>query len=219
MTDRGHKLSLARQAALLEIGRGGLYYEPRPPNAYGLRLKRRIDDLHMEYRFAGSRMMKGLLWQDGSSTGRLHVATCMKQMSIEALQRRPHTSKPAPAPKSYPYPLLKQAVTRPNQVWAMVLMDRGFVYLTAVVGWFGRKVLAWRLSVTLETGPCLEALDEAMARYGTPENMNTDRRASSSAQRARKSNFAFLLATSEARIALVSASLFLRYGARDTYAG
>lgn len=178
MTDRAHKLSLTRQAELLGISRGSLYYAPRPAVEDDLRLMRRIDELHMEYPFAGSRMMKGLLRQEGFSAGRLHVATLMKRMGIEALYRRPNTSKPAPGHKVYPYLLRKLAVTRPNQVWAMdityIPMARGFVYLVAVVDWFSRKVLAWQLSVTLETGPCVEALNEAMARHGTPEIMNTD---------------------------------------------
>ncbi|KZY30415.1 integrase [Roseovarius sp. HI0049] len=178
MTDRAHRLSLTRQAELLGISRGSLYYAPRPASEDDLRLMRRIDELHMDYPFAGSRMMKGLLRQEGFTAGRLHVATLMKQMGIEALYRRPNTSKPAPGHKVYPYLLRKLAVTRPNQVWAMdityVPMARGFVYLVAVVDWFSRKVLSWRLSVTLETGPCVEALNEALARHGAPEIMNTD---------------------------------------------
>ena len=178
MTDRDHTLSLTRQAELLGISRGSLYYQPRPVSEADLRLMRRIDQLHMEFPFAGSRMMKGLLRQEGFTAGRLHVATLMKQMGIEALYRKPNTSKPAPGHKIYPYLLRKLAVTRPNQVWAMdityIPMARGFVYLTAVVDWFSRKVLAWRLSVTLETEPCLEALKEALASYGKPEIMNTD---------------------------------------------
>ena len=178
MTDRAHRLSLTRQAELLGISRDSLYYVPRPTSEDDLGLMRRIDELHMDYRFAGSRMLNGLLGQEGFTAGRLHVATLMKTMGIEALYRRPNTSKPAPGHKIYPYLLRKLAVTRPNQVWAMdatyVLMARGFVYLTAVVDWFSRKVLAWRLSMTLETGPSLEALDEAMARYGPPGIMNTD---------------------------------------------
>jgi putative transposase len=175
MMDRAHELSLTRQAELLGISRGSLYYEPRPVGEADLRLMRRIDELHMDYPFAGSRMMKGLLRQEGFTAGRLHVATLMRTMGIEALYRRPNTSKPAPGHKVYPYLLRKLAVTRSNQVWAMdityIPMARGFVYLVAVVDWFSRKVLAWRLSVTLETGPCLEALNEAMARYGKPEIM------------------------------------------------
>ena len=118
MTDRTHKLSLTRQAALLGISRGSLYYVPRPVSDAELKLMRRIDELHMDYPFAGSRMMKGLLRQEGFATGRLHVATLMKQMGIEALYRRPNTSKAAPGHKIYPYLLRKLAVTRPNQVWA-----------------------------------------------------------------------------------------------------
>jgi len=178
MTDRAHEPSLTRQAELLGISRGSLYYEPRPVGEADLRLMRRIDELHKDCPFAGSRMMKGLLRQEGFTAGRLHVATLMRTMGIEALYRRPNTSKPAPGHKVYPYLLRKLAVTRSNQVWAMdityIPMARGFVYLVAVVDWFSRKVLAWRLSVTLETGPCLEALNEAMARYGKPEIMNTD---------------------------------------------
>lgn len=178
MTDRHHKLSLARQAKLLGISRGSLYYEPRPTSEDDLKLMRRIDELQMEYPFAGSRMMKGLLRQEGFMAGRLHVATCMKRMGIQALYRKPNTSKPAPGHKVYPYLLRKLAVTRPNQVWAMdityIPMARGFVYLVAVLDWFSRKVLAWRLSTTLETGPCIEALKEAMRHHGKPEIMNTD---------------------------------------------
>ncbi len=119
MTDPNHRLRLTRQARLLGISRGSLYYEPRPASVAGLKLMRRIDELHMEYPFAGSRMMKGLLRQEGFTAGRLHVATCMKVMGIEALYRRPNTSKPDLGHKIYPYLLRKLAVTRPNQVWAM----------------------------------------------------------------------------------------------------
>jgi len=178
MTNRDHKLSLTRQADLLGISRGSLYHRPQPVTADDLALMRRIDELHMDYPFAGSRMMKGLVRQEGFTAGRLHVATLMKRMGIEALYRKPNTSKPAPGHKIYPYLLRGLAVTRPNQVWAMdityIPMARGFVYLTAVMDWFTRKVLAWRLSITLETAPCLEALEEAMARFGKPEIMNTD---------------------------------------------
>ena len=139
---------------------------------------RQLDALHVEYPFAGSRMLRDLLRQEGHEVGRLHVATLMKRMGIAALYRRPATSHPTPGHQLDPYLLRKLAVTRPNQVWAMditsVPMARGFVYLVAVVDWFSRKVLAWRLSMTLETGPCLEALSEALARHGRPEIMNTD---------------------------------------------
>ena len=178
MTDRDHALSLSRQAALLGISRGSVYYQPRSTPEADLALMRRIDELHLDYPFAGSRMLAGLLRQDGFDAGRLHVSTLMKQMGVEAIYRRPSTSKPAPGHKIYPYLLRKLAVTRTNQVWAMdityIPMARGFVYLAAVVDWFTRKVLAWRLSITLEAEFCIEALNEAMARYGKPEIMNTD---------------------------------------------
>ena len=146
MIEHNHKLSLTRQAALLGISRGSVYYQPRPVSDTDLRLMRRIDELHLDYPFAGSRMLAGLLRQDGHEVGRLHVSTLMKQMGIGAIYRRPNTSKPAPDHKIYPYLLRKLAVTRPTQVWAMdityIPMARGFVYLAAVVDWFTRKVLA-----------------------------------------------------------------------------
>ena len=160
---------------------------------------RRIDALHLEYPFAGSRMLLGLLRQEGHVVGRLHVATLMKQMGMMALYRRPTTSHPTPGHQIDPSLLRKVAVTKPNQVWAMdityVPMARGFVYLVAVVGWFSRKVLAWRLSITLETEPCVEALSEALARHGTPEIMNTD-------QGSQFTSLAFLQALQTAKIAM-----------------
>ncbi|MBB6486887.1 putative transposase [Rhizobium lusitanum] len=173
MIDRSHKLSVARQAKLLGFSRGSVYYSPRPVSDGDLALMRRIDELHLDYPFAGSRMLQGLLRGEGLNAGRLHVATLMKKMGIEAIYRRPNTSKPAPGHKFYPYLLRKLAVTRPNQVWAMDLtyipMARGFVYLCAVVDWFSRCVLSWRLSITMEADFCIEAVDEALARYGKPE--------------------------------------------------
>jgi putative transposase len=178
MIDRSHALPLARQAEALGISRGSLYSQPQPVSATDLALTRRMDELHLEYPFAGSRMLRDLLVAEGFTVGRLHVATLMKRMGIEALYRRPNTSKPAPGHQIYPYLLRKLSVTRPNQVWAMdityVPMARGFVYLAAVVDWFSRRVLAWRLSITLDAGFCIEALEEALARYGRPEIFNTD---------------------------------------------
>lgn len=178
MIDREHKLSVVRQAKLLGFSRGSVYYLPRPVSESDLALMRRIDELHLNYPFAGSRMLQGLLNGEGLSVGRLHVATLMKKMGIEAIYRRPNTSKPAPGHKIYPYLLRRLAVTRPNQVWAMdityVPMARGFVYLCAVVDWFSRRVLSWRLSITMEAAFCIEAVEEALARYGKPEIFNTD---------------------------------------------
>jgi putative transposase len=178
MIDRSHALPLARQAEELGISRGSVYYQPQPVSATDLALMRRMDELHLEYPFAGSRMLRDLLVAEGFTVGRLHVSTLMKRMGIEALYRRPNTSKPAPGHQVYPYLLRKLPVTRPNQVWAMdityIPMARGFVYLAAVVDWFSRRVLAWQLSITLEAAFCIEALEEALARYGRPEIFNTD---------------------------------------------
>ena len=178
MIDRSHTLSLARQAEELGISRSSLYYDPQPVSAADLAIMRRIDELHLEFPFAGSRMLRDLLAAEGFTVGRLHVATLMKRMGIEALYRKPATSKPTPGHQIYPYLLRKLPITRPNQVWAMdityIPMARGFVHLTAVVDWFSRRVLASRLSVTLEAAFCIEALEEALARYGRPEIFNTD---------------------------------------------
>ncbi len=178
MIDRQHDLPISRQSRVLGISRGSIYYLPRAVPAADLALMRRIDELHLEYPFAGSRMLQGLLKAEGHVAGRLHVGTLMKRMGIEALFRRPNTSTPAPGHKIFPYLLRKLPVTRPNQVWAMdityIPMARGFVYLTAVVDWFSRKVLAWRLSITMDVGFCIEAVEEAMARLGKPEIFNTD---------------------------------------------
>ena len=178
MIDRNHGLGIGRQAKALGIGRGSIHDLPRPTPDADLALMRRIDELHLEYPFAGSRMLKGLLQAEGHKVGRLHVSTLMKTMAIEAIYRRPNTSKPAPGHKVYPYLLRNMAVTRPNQVWAMdittIPMSRGFVYLAAVVDWFSRKVLAWKLSITLSDDFCIEALEEALGRHGRPDIFNTD---------------------------------------------
>jgi putative transposase len=178
MIDRSHDLPLARQAEALGISRGSLYYQPQPVSGADLAVMRRMDELHLAYPFAGSRMLRDLLLAEGFTVGRLHVSTLMKRMGIEALYRKPNTSKPAPGHQIYPYLLRKLPITRPNQVWAMdityIPMARGFVYLAAVVDWFSRKVLAWRLSITLEAAFCIEAVEEALTRYGCPEIFNTD---------------------------------------------
>jgi len=173
-----HGLSISRQAKVLNISRGCVYYQPRPVSAEDLGVMRRIDELHLDYPFAGSRMLRDLLRREGIEIGRRHVATLMKRMGIEAIYRRPNTSKPAPGHKIYPYLLRGLKVERPNQVWAMdityIPMARGFVYLAAIVDWFSRRVLAWRLSITMEAEFCIAALEEALAKYGSPEIFNTD---------------------------------------------
>lgn len=140
--------------------------------------KRSQYELHLDYPFAGSRMLQGLLAAEGRTAGRLHVSTLMKRMGIKAIYRRPNTSKPEPGHKIFPYLLRKLPVMRANQVWAMdityIPMARGFVYLAAVIDWFSRKALAWRLSITMDRAFCIEAVEAALARYGKPEIFNTD---------------------------------------------
>jgi putative transposase len=178
MIDREHDLPITKQAKALGISRGSVYYLPRPVPAADLAVMRRMDELHFEFPFAGSRMLRDLLNKEGVEIGRRHVATLMRRMGIEALYRKPNTSKRTPGHKIYPYLLRGLTIDRPNQVWAMdityVPMARGFVYLAAVVDWCSRRVLAWRLSITMEAAFCVEALEEALARHGRPEIFNTD---------------------------------------------
>ena len=178
MIDRSHDLPLTRQAEVLGLSRSSLYYQPRPVSPADLAIMRRIDELHLDYPFAGSRMLRDLLRGEGVEIGRVHVITLMKRMGIEAIYRRPNTSKAAPGNKIYPYLLRGLTVDRPNQVWAIdityIPMARGFVYLAAVVDWFSRRVLAWRVSIDMAVDFCLEAVEEAMARHGKPDIFNTD---------------------------------------------
>jgi putative transposase len=178
MIDPDHDLPIKQQANILEISRSTVYYEPRPISDEDLWLMRRIDELHLNYPFAGSRMLRDLLWQQGLVVGRRHIRTLMKRMGIQAIYRRPNTSKPAEGHRIYPYLLSGLAITRPNQVWAMdityIPMARGFIYLAAVVDWCTRRVISWRLSITMETNFCIEALEEALASHEKPEIFNTD---------------------------------------------
>jgi putative transposase len=178
MIDRAHDLPITQQAKALNISRGSVYYLPRPISDADLAIMRRLDRLHLEFPFAGSRMLKGLLAAEGCKIGRRHVKTLMRRMGIEALYRRPRTTKPEPGHKIYPYLLRGIEITRPNQVWAMdityIPMERGFVYLAAVLDWFSRRVLSWRVSITMEAAFCVETLEDALARHGKPEIFNTD---------------------------------------------
>ena len=178
MIDRSHELPITRQANVLNISRGSVYYQPRPVSAGTLAIMRRIDELHLDYPFAGSRMLRGMLGREGVGIGRQRVASLMKRMGIEALYRKPNTSKPAAGHKIYPYLLRGLKVGRPNQVWATdityIPMARGFVYLAAVVDWFTRRVLSHRVSITMEADFCIEALEEALAKHGRPEILNSD---------------------------------------------
>ena len=178
MIDRTHDLPIRRQAALLNIGRGTVYYRPEPVSPAQLSLMRRIDELHLEHPFAGSRMLRDMLRLAGHRIGRKHVATLMGKMGIEALYRKANTSGRHPAHRIYPYLLRGLVINQPNQVWAMdttyIPMRQGFVYLTAVLDWASRRVLAWRVSNSLAADSCVEALEEAIHRYGAPQIMNTD---------------------------------------------
>ena len=177
MIDRDHELSVTRQSEVVGIARSTVYYL-HPVSATDLDLMRQIDKLHTEFPFAGSRMLRRLLAANGSQVGRRHIKTLMRKMGIEALYRRPRTTRLEPGHKLYPYLLRGLEIERPNQVWAMdityIPMAKGFVYLAVVLDWFSRRVLAWRVSITMEVSFCVETLQEALARHGKPEIFNTD---------------------------------------------
>ncbi|HNP84098.1 MAG TPA: IS3 family transposase [Nitrospira sp.] len=178
MIDRTHQLPVRRQCQLLKLARSTAYYHPTPVSETALALMRRIDELHLAHPFAGARMLRDLLRQEGQTIGRRHVATLMRRMGIEALYRKPHLSCRHPAHQVYPYLLRDLKISRPNHVWAAdityIPLARGFVYLFAVLDWASRRVLAWRLSNTLTTDFCLEAVRDALAHDGTPDIFNTD---------------------------------------------
>ncbi len=178
MIDRAHDLPITKQAEALKISRGSIYYLPRLVPEADLAIMRLLDRLHLEFPFAGSRMLRGLLAAEGCKIGRRHVKTLMRRMGIEALYRRPGTTTSEPGHKIYPYLLRGMEITRPNQVWAMdityIPMARGFVYLAVVLDWFSRRVLSWRLSITMEAWFCVETLEDALAHHGKPDIFNTD---------------------------------------------
>ncbi len=178
MIDRTHELPVTRQCQILDLARSTAYYQPAPVSPEDLALMRRIDELHLEHPFAGSRMLRDMLKREGHRVGRKRVRTLMRKMGIEALYRRPNTSRRHAAHPVYPYLLRNLTIDCPNQVWAMdityIPMRRGFVYLAAVLDWATRRVLAFRLSNTLTTDFCLDAVTDAIARHGCPEIFNTD---------------------------------------------
>ena len=178
MIDKAHDLPVVRQVQLLELSRSSVYYQPQPTSEIDLMLMRRIDELHLEHPFAGARMLRDMLKLEGHEIGRKHVGTLMKKLDIQAIYRKANTSRRNQAHRIYPYLLRGLAIERPNQVWAMdityIPMRRGFVYLVAVIDWYSRRVLSWRLSNTLTTDFCLEAVSEAMAHFGKPNIFNTD---------------------------------------------
>ena len=178
MINREHDLPIKRQAQLLDISRSSVYYQPRPVRPDTLALMKRIDELHLELPFAGSRMLRDLLALEGTRAGRHRIRRLMRIMGIEALYQKKNTSARHPEHSVYPYLLRNLVIDKPNQVWASDItflpMARGFVYLVAIVDWATRKILAWRLSNTLTADFCVDALEEALARYGKPEIFNTD---------------------------------------------
>ena len=171
-------LSLNRQCRLLSISRSSFYYAPRGESAQNLALMRRIDELFLKYPFYGSRQMVRQLRREGISAGRHRVRRLMRLMGLEAIYQAPRTSTPHPRHRIYPYLLRNLTVVRPDHVWCAdityIPVRRGFLYLIAIMDWATRHVLAWRLSNTMDAGFCVEALHEAMARYGKPEIFNTD---------------------------------------------
>ena len=175
-----HDLPVVRQCELLDVARSTAYYQPLPVSEADLTLMRRIDELHLRWPFLGSRRLRDRLNREGFAVGRKHVSTLMRRMGITTLYRKPRTSTPGSGSthRVYPYLLSNLVIDRPNQVWATDItylpMAKGFMYLVAIMDWASRRVLAWRTSNTFTTDFCVEALNEALTKYGTPEIFNTD---------------------------------------------
>ena len=178
MIDRTAELPVTRQCQILALARSTAYYTPQPVPEADLALMRRMDELHLDLPFAGSRMLRDLLRLEGHSVSRKRIARLMRLMGIEALYRKRNTSRRHPAHAIYKYLLRDLTIDRPNQVWAMdityIPMQRGFVYLAAVLDWATRRILSFRLSNSLTTDFCIEAVEEAIQKHGTPEIFNTD---------------------------------------------
>ena len=178
MIDRSHALPVTRQCQLLNLNRSSVYYQPRGVSDEDLQLMRRIDEMHLKRPFYGSRRIRDWLQDEGFPVNRKRVQRLMRQMGITALYPKANTSRSGKGHKIYPYLLRGLEIDRPNQVWAAdicyVPMARGFVYVVAIMDWYSRKVLAWRVSNTMDADFCVEALEEAISRYGTPEIFNTD---------------------------------------------
>lgn len=178
MINREKRLSITRQCELLELSRSGVYYTPVPVGTKDLELMRQIDEIHLQYPFYGSRKIRNELWQRGYNIGRDKVRSLMRRMGIEALYIKPRLSAGHPSHPIYPYLLRGLDITRPNHVWSAdityIPMARGFCYLVAVMDWASRTVLSWRLSNTLDSAFCVDALEEALSTYGCPDIFNTD---------------------------------------------
>ena len=178
MIDKEHQLPITKQCRILELSRSGIYYAPAPVSDKDRELMRTIDEIHLEEPYLGSRGIKSILKRKGYEVGRIHVRTLMRKMGIEALYKKPRLSKPHPGHKVYPYLLRGLDITEANSVWCSdityIPMAKGFCYLVAVMDWASRKVLSWRLSNTLDVSFCIEALEEALMKYGIPDIFNTD---------------------------------------------
>lgn len=178
MIDKKDSLPVTRQCEILELSRSGVYYNPVPLRARELEIMRQIDEIHLLYPFYGSRNIRNELWAKGYNIGRDHVRRLMRRMGIEALYVKPRLSISHPEHIKYPYLLRGLEITKANHVWASDItylpMDRGFCYLVAIMDWASRKVLAWRLSNTLDSTFCVDALEEAIAKFVCPEIFNTD---------------------------------------------
>jgi putative transposase len=178
MIESGSRIPVVRQCALLSLSRSTAYYRPQGVSEADLELMRLIDEIHLEFPFFGSRRIRGELEDRGHRVNRKRVQRLMRLMGLEALYPKPTTTKPAKGHKIYPYRLKGLTIDRPNQVWAADLcyipMAKGFMYLVAIMDWHSRKVLSFRLSNTMDTDFCVEALEEALDRFGAPEIFNTD---------------------------------------------
>jgi putative transposase len=178
MIDRGDKVSVTRQCDLLDLSRSGIYYKPVPLSVKEIELMRQIDEIHLEFPFYGSRKIRDELWLKGYDVGRDKVRRLMRRMGIEALYVKPKLSMSHPAHLKYPYLLRGLEIKGANHVWAADIcylpMAKGFCYLVSIMDWASRMVLAWRVSNTLDSSFCVDALEEAISRYGCPEIFNTD---------------------------------------------
>lgn len=178
MINKQHALPVTRQCRILDLSRSAFYYKPVRASEDELNIMSLIDEIHLRYPFYGSRRISDELLDNGFQVSRGRVSNLMKKMGIEALYRKPNLSKPHPGHRTYPYLLKGMAINRANQVWATdityIPLSKGYVYLVAIMDWSSRKVLSWRLSNTLDTSFCLDALEEAVERYGRPEIFNSD---------------------------------------------
>ena len=178
MIDKAAALPITHQCRLLALSRSSVYYTHQPVAESDLALMRRMDELHLDFPFAGSRMLRDLLRLEGHPVGRKRIRRLMRLMGLQTLYRRKNTSRRHPEHAVFPYLLRGLPINGPNQVWAMDItylpMKRGFVYLAVVLDWYSRRILSFRLSNSLTTDFCIEAVEEAIARHGTPEIFNTD---------------------------------------------